>query len=244
MHIDVLPYDRLGYGSPSLSHAGDTKPFWRRRLLSCFERAWHFLRARFRTHSSLAVWTVPGDLAPGDLAALFAKLGEQLGEQQAKLGEQLGEQLRPIAAALQRCDAVSISGVDSMRWQQLEAALGLAASPSPPPAGVPPRSIPAFTWDDRIESAQSERYMAYLKQSFALGSIRQRTLTWIAGDAHRDLLSVSAPAGGLPFTIKGTCDAAVVTTEAYRTNLYNLRPNQQHDHNTSGRAERFTSESA
>lgn len=150
---------------------------------------------------------------------LAAKLGEQLGKQ---LGEQVGEQLRPIVAALQRRDdAVSISGMDSARWQQLEAAFGLVTSLSRPPTGVSPRSIFAFKWDERNETAQSDRYMPHLKQSFLLGTDRQRTLTWIAGDVSRDLLSVSTPAAALPFSLNGTCDAAVVTTEAYKTNLYN-----------------------
>lgn len=153
----------------------------------------------------------------GDLAVLFAKLGEQLG---GKLIEQLGEHLRPIAAALQRGDAVSVSGVDSTRWQQLEVAMGLAAFPSLPPADVPRRRILRFEWDDRNERAQSERYIPYLKDSFTLCANRERSLTWIAGDAHKDLLSVSAPVAGLPFTLNGTCDAAVVTTEAYKNNLY------------------------
>lgn len=156
---------------------------------------------------------------------LFEKLGEKLGEQLgAKLGEQqakLGEQLLPIIAALQ-IEAVSISGVDSSRWKRLQDAYGLDESPSPPPAGVPPRSIPAFHWmEEQNESAQAEDYMGYLRRNFPLGSDRRRTLMWIAGDKHKTLLSVSAPAGGLPFTINGTCDAVVVTSDAYRTDLYN-----------------------
>lgn len=125
--------------------------------------------------------------------------------------------LRELIAAGQS-ESVSISDVNSDRWGVIQAHAHLSLElRDGPPAPTDFRTIPPFGWLDSPEAGQSDLYMQYLRNNIRLGS---RDLDWLRGDSCRDLLTSSSTSGFLPYTVRGTCDAAIVTRRAIQIRLY------------------------
>lgn len=129
------------------------------------------------------------------------------------LQEALVTAVREAAGQGDGTSTVSFSEMNATEWNGIVQRMGLTTalreiSPVPPSTRV----IPAFGWDDRVESAQADRYMPHLRRIMNLGG---RGFDWIRGDSDKALLSVTS--GSLSRSLHGTCDAAIATRLAVRS---------------------------
>lgn len=121
-------------------------------------------------------------------------------------------------------DGVRLSEVTTARWGVIAAhahiqTILVTATSALLPSGTGTRTVPEFGWDNSPESAQAERYMHHLRANVHLGT---REIDWFRGDSSKDLLSLFCAPDIIPFALRGTCDAAVVTRAALRSCLVNL----------------------
>lgn len=103
--------------------------------------------------------------------------------------------------------------MNATEWNGIVQRMGLTAALRETSPVLPStRVIPGFGWDDRLESAQADRYMPHLRHIVNLGG---RGFDWIRGDSDKALLSVTS--GSLSRSLHGTCDAAIATRLAVRS---------------------------
>ena len=128
----------------------------------------------------------------------------------------LSDNQKKVLELLCKREECFISSVNSTVWKQILNHYQLRLQATELLMAMPTITIPEFVWEDTAESAQSDRYMAHLRQYI---SVRGRNLDWIRGDSDKNLLSVVPASNVLPLQLKGTCDAALVWREYVRNNI-------------------------
>ena len=114
-----------------------------------------------------------------------------------------------------RKKVVRISDVGSTVWQRVQAKAHLAVSPYHGTFAVTEEDAPPkFSWDERLERVQADRYMPHLNRYFP---VSKREYQWIdAANHHQRLFNVSSLAHQFGYEFAGTTDVAIVLRQAAR----------------------------
>ena len=114
-----------------------------------------------------------------------------------------------------RKKVVQISDVGQTVWQRVQAKAHLTVSPYHGTFTVAEEDAPPkISWDERLESAQADRYMLHLNTYIA---VNKQDYRWIdAANHHSKMLSVTSLAHQFGYEFAGTSHVALVLKQAAR----------------------------
>ena len=126
--------------------------------------------------------------------------------------QKLDEMYEIVKAQQAETSSVCLSSISSKVFQSIQdkASHAIVYVDDLPSSGL--KEIDAFSWDDKNERTQSDRYLPHLQKVISLGS---RSLAWIDAAKHPTLLSCNA-VSTLGRRFSGTTDVAIVSRGALR----------------------------